>query len=148
MKIKWNWGTKLVIAMAAFMIMVVLFVVRMVREDVDLVEKDYYPKGQAYQDLIDKRSNAAGFADQILLTVEQGVVRISFPTSFNPAKIEGTVHFYQRVAEQNDRLVKLTVDANHFFSYPAKSLSGRYIVKIDWAYEGEAYYVEKNMNLP
>lgn len=148
MSIKWNWGTKLAVAMASFMLMVIAFGVVMFNEGVDLVEKDYYPKGQAHQELINKRNNAAEFADQITLTVEQGIVSINFPNNFEPSKIDGTVHFYQRTTDKYDRLVKLTVDTNHFFSYPSKSLSGRYIVKIDWTYEGEAFYVEKTMNLP
>lgn len=34
---KWNWGTKLVVSMAAFMTMVIVFVVLMMQQSVDLV---------------------------------------------------------------------------------------------------------------
>ncbi|MBE0637253.1 MAG: FixH family protein [Bacteroidales bacterium] len=145
---KWNWGSKLAVAMAAFMIMVIIFGVVMFREGVDLVESDYYPKGQAHQELINKRNNAAGFADQISLNVDQGIIRIGFPELFDPSKMEGTVLFYQRTSDQYDKLVKLAVDTSHFFSFPTKGLTGRYIVKIDWTYEGEGFYLEKTMNLP
>jgi len=145
---KWNWGTKLMLAMAAFMIMVILFGIRMFREGVELVEKDYYPKGQAHQQLIDKRTNATEFSEKIKLTSVSGEVKICFPDELDPSKINGEVHFYQRVNEQYDRFVKLSVDTAHCFSYPSTSLKGRYIVKIDWAYDGKAYYTEKTIDLP
>lgn len=144
---KWNWGTKLMLAMAAFMIMVILFGIRMFREGVELVEKDYYPKGQAHQQLIDKRNNAKEFSEKINITHGQGVVKIYFPEELETSKITGEVHFYQRVNEQYDRFVKLSVDTAHCFSYPSTSLKGRYIVKIDWAYDGKAYYTEKTIDL-
>jgi hypothetical protein len=42
----------------------------------------------------------------------------------------------------------LVVDSNNIFKYPASALQGRYIIKMDWTYEGEAFYVEKSIDLP
>jgi len=148
MKIKWHWGTKLLLAMLAFMIMVIAFGIRMFQEPVDLVEKDYYPKGQAHQELINKRNNAAGFDDQIAVKVDRGVLQISFPESLNRSEIQGTVHFYQRISDQHDKHVKLVVDTGHMFNFPAQALQGRYIVKIDWSYRGVQFYNEKSITLP
>ncbi len=148
MKIKWHWGTKLLLATIAFMIMVIAFGVRMFQERVDLVEADYYPKGQVHQELINKRNNAIGIDDQIKVNVDRGILQISFPESFNPSEIEGSVHFYQRISDQYDKHVKLVVDTSHMFSFPAQAMKGRYIVKIDWSYRGVQFYNEKSITLP
>jgi nitrogen fixation protein FixH len=145
---KWNWGTKLVLAMAAFMTLVIIFVVLMMQESVDLVEKDYYPKGQAHQQLIDKRNNASGFADSILVSLSQGDVMISFPQQANPKGIKGTVHFYQRISGDNDQFADLSLDSAGVFRYPANMLQGRYILKIDWTNGDQSYYTEKTIDLP
>jgi hypothetical protein len=145
---KWNWGTKLVVSMAAFMTMVIVFVVLMMQQSVDLVESDYYPKGQAHQQLIDKRNNAAVFADSILVKHLNDMVQIQFPQKAITGKVEGKVHFYQRVSDKNDQVAKLTVDSLGIFRFPANLLKGRYVVKIDWISGGNEYYAEKTLDLP
>ncbi len=45
MKIKWNWGTKITIAIILFVSMILGFVYTATQNPIILVEKDYYPKG-------------------------------------------------------------------------------------------------------
>jgi hypothetical protein len=144
---KWNWGTKLFIATAAFMIMVIIFGIIMAGQDLDLVEKDYYPKAQLHQELIDKRSNAHEFAHQITAKSENGMVMIKFPDWFIPDSIEGQVHFYHRISDRYDLFTDLSLDTNQVFSRPVGIMHGRYILKIDWTYRGEAFYVEKSLEI-
>lgn len=147
MKIKWNWGTKLIIAMIAFMLMVVALVVRMAREDINLVEKDYYPKGQAYQELLDKVQNTLPYAAGILAWVQHDTILVSFPDFFEPKAVSGSIHFYNRTSESKDILVPLTPASDGVFRYPAGNMKGRYILKIDWKQHGVPYYTEKNLTL-
>jgi len=144
---KWNWGTKLAIAMAAFMIMIIIFAILMMRESVDLVEKDYYPKGQAFQDLIQKKSNAEPFAELIRLEANNGVLQIHFPEFFNPSGLKGNLFFYNRVKDAGDMTFELSANTEGAFTVPLDGLSGRYIVKIDWEYEGVPYFVEKSFDI-
>jgi hypothetical protein len=144
---KWNWGTKLAIAMASFMIMIIIFATLMMRESVDLVEKDYYPKGQAFQDLIQKKSNAEPFVQQIQLEAKDGVLQIHFPEFFTPSGLKGSVFFYNRVKDSGDMTYELSATTDGAFTVPLDGLSGRYIVKIDWEYEGVPYFVEKSLDI-
>jgi len=144
---KWNWGTKLAIAMAAFMIMIIIFATLMMRESVDLVERDYYPKGQAFQDLIQKKSNAEPYAEQIQLIAKDGALQINFPDFFIPSNLKGTVFFYNRVKDTGDMTYELSSNPDGAFVVPIAGLSGRYIVKIDWEYEGISYFVEKSFDV-
>ncbi|MCC7318313.1 MAG: FixH family protein [Bacteroidales bacterium] len=142
---KWNWGTKLALAMAAFMIMIIIFAVLMMRENIQLVEKDYYPKGQAFQELIQKKTNTVPFEEEIKYTIGQGQLQIMFPVFFEPEQIKGTVHFYNRMEEFGDKTFELKPDANGFFKFPLPELHGRYIVKIDWTFNNQGYYTEKTI---
>lgn len=145
---KWNWGTKLMIAMAAFMIMVIIFVVLMMRESVSLVERDYYPKGQIHQELIDKKINAGSIDNEIELVKKDGKLLLIFPEIFNPSLISGTVHMYHRIDDTMDLFTELEANSDGAFDVSVTGLTGRYIAKIDWAYEGTGYYVEKSVDLP
>lgn len=145
MKIEWNWGTKLVIAMAAFMLMVIAFVVVMFQQDISLVEKDYYPRGQAYQDMIRQVQNTVPYAGDIHADAADDELRISFPAFFRPEATQGLVHFYHRIDDAHDRYVRLSLDENGVFSYPARGLKGRYILKISWQQDDIDYYTEKSI---
>jgi hypothetical protein len=147
MNIKWNWGTKLVIAMAAFMLMILGFVAFMVRQEVSLVEKDYYPKGQAYQEMIKKTQNTIPYASEIVVSYDENFAYVTFPSFFRPGAVKGEVHFYHRVSDVNDFLADLILDENGVFSYPVKRLRGRYIIKLDWEQDGIEYYTEKNLSI-
>jgi hypothetical protein len=147
MKIKWNWGTKLVIAMAAFMIMVLSFVVVMFQQDINLVEKDYYPKGQAHQELIVKIRQTMPYANDILASFENEEISVVFPAFFRPESTKGTVHLYHRIDDAHDRFSDLVLNENGIFTYPASHLSGRYILKISWHQDDTEYYTEKNVTI-
>lgn len=145
---KFNWGTKLAIAMAAFMLMIIIFVVLMMREDVNLVESDYYPKGQKYQEIIDKKEQSAGLNDSLITGYTNGLITIQFPKGMNYSKISGTVHFYHRVESKYDFKTLINTDSNGLFSYMAENLHGRYIVKTDWQYDGKSFFNENPLNIP
>jgi hypothetical protein len=145
--IQWHWGTKLVIAMIAFMLMVLSFVFVMLQQDIDLVEKDYYPKGQAHQQLITRVQNTIPYASQITVENDDDRIMVSFPDFFCPNKTSGEVHLYHRVSTANDRLVALSLNENGMFTYPVSHLHGRYIMKISFRQDGVEYYTEKNITI-
>jgi nitrogen fixation protein FixH len=145
MKITWNWGTKLVIAMATFMLMVIAFVVVMFQQEISLVEKDYYPRGQAYQEMIQQVQNTAPYADDIHAEVVQNGLRISFPAFFRPEATQGIVHFFHRISDKHDLHVRLSLNEEGVFTYPAQDLKGRYVLKISWQQDDIDYYTEKSI---
>jgi hypothetical protein len=145
---KWNWGTKLVIAMAAFMLMVIAFVVFMFSQDVSLVEPDYYPRAIAFQQRLDKVENTRPYNDSIIAQLSGTSLTISFPDFFEAEKVMGNVHFYNRISDQNDQYAALDLDEEGIFSYPIQNLNkGRYILKISWVQDGINYYTEKSINM-
>jgi hypothetical protein len=147
MKIQWNWPTKLVVAMAAFMLMIISLVIFMFQQDISLVEKDYYPRGQVFQEMIDKVQNTVPYANDIIAKVEDNEVHVAFPAFFRPEKVEGHVHFYSRIDDSNDRFADLTLNEDGVFIYPVNGLKGRFILKISWQQERTDYYTEKNISV-
>ena len=144
---KWNWGTKLFIGIAAFMMMLIVFAVLMIREDINLVESDYYPKGQTHQDLIEKRQNASSLLEEISLKIEGNVLFIQFPAVLKPADISGKIHLYHIAEEGKDALFALQPDMNGIMQLEIGSLHGRYILKMDWKYQETNNYTEKPINI-
>lgn len=144
---KFNWGTKLVIAMAAFMIMIIIFVVLMASEKVELVEKDYYPKGQNYQEHIDSKQRADQLTESVKIVTENGNLKIIFPAQFEYGKISGTVDFHHRSESDKDFHADLKPDQSGISMHDIRSLHGRYLLQIEWKYNDKTYYSEESLNL-
>lgn len=144
---KWNWGTKLFIWTAAFMIMLIVFAVLMMREQISLVEPDYYPKGQTHEELIEKRRNALSLSEQIKVEVADGRLVIQFPEELEPNDITGEVQLYHVVDDSKDALYRLEADSDGRVNIVVASLKGRYTLKIDWRYKETNYYTEKQINI-
>ena len=88
---KWNWGTKIFIAIVLFMGLIIGFVIVSMKQTYYLVEKDYYPKGLEYQKQIDKETNAKKAGHLIDVISKQGVLQITFPLEINPAEVTGHI---------------------------------------------------------
>ncbi len=144
---KWNWGTKLFIATAAFMVMLIIFAILMMKERISLVEKDYYPKGQDYQQQIDKKNNANSLSDQISVDVTGNELILQFPEPLIPGSISGSIQFYNVVDDLFDKYVTLEVDTNGQMRIPIELSKGRYLMKMDWKHEGSLYYTEKSFQI-
>ena len=120
---KWNWGTKLVVAMAVFMGFIIVLVIQSAKNDVNLVEKDYYPKGLKYQDRLDEIENAA-------------------PFQIKPDT--GSLYFFRPSDTDFDKLYKLEPNSKYAQFLPKNDFQkGKYLVKIYWQENNMGYYVEK-----
>ena len=146
MKIKWNWGTKLLISMIVFMLFLTVFFVLMMRQTFYLVEKDYYPKGLKYQQRIDKMENAKQLDEQVKIDNKEDFLVFTFQSFFNADEIEGKIVLYRPSDGKWDVKIPLELDSNRQIFHPVKNLmKGKYIVKIDYKYDDKEYYQEKSI---
>ena len=145
---KFNWGTRLVIAMAAFMIMIIIFVILMASEKVELVEPDYYPKGQNYQEHIDNKLRADQLTESVKIAIENGNLKIFFPSQFDYTKISGTVDFHHRSESNKDFKTELKPDLSGISTHEISHLHGRYLLQLEWKYNDKNYLTEESITFP
>jgi hypothetical protein len=145
---KFNWGTKLAIAMAAFMIMIIIFVVLMASQKVELVEPDYYPKGQNYQEHMNNKLRADQLPEAVKIAVEDCKLKIIFPAQFEYSKLTGIVDFHHRSESNKDYQTELKPDQSGISTHEIGQLHGRYILQIEWKYNDKTYFSEESLNLP
>ncbi len=141
MKIKWNWGTKLTIAIILFMSLIFFMVYMSTQYPIDLVEEDYYPKGLKYQERIDEISNARPVASQVRAFQNSDAVVVTFP-EINPDT--GTITFYRPSNIHLDRVYEINTDSLQQMSFPKSEFKkGKYYLKIYWEENDRGYYIEK-----
>jgi hypothetical protein len=138
--IKWNWGTKLLIAIILFMSLIFYLVYLSTKQDLNLVEEDYYPKGLKYQARINEIKNAAVFKDQIQLTQTDSFVVLTLP-DISPDS--GSVVLFRPSNERLDINSRINPDTlNRMYFSMEQFRKGLYIYKIEWFENGNGYYLE------
>lgn len=148
MKIKFNWGTGIVLAFLIMISGMTYLVSIALRQNDDLVENDYYQKSIAYQQHIDKSHNNDALTEKIKLVNSPGSLKLTFPNLANLQEYSGEIHFYSPVEEKRDMTVKIKLDISYDQTISLSNLQkGRYQVKIDWSVGKVDYYQEEGITV-
>jgi hypothetical protein len=143
---KFNWGTGIVIALVIMITGMIVLVSIAVRQDYDLVDKDYYQKSINYQQHIEEVKNTEALPVKVLFEQIPDTLKLSFPNLDNSQKYSGEIHFYSPVEEKRDLFLKIKPDSSYRQIIDLRSLkSGRYQVKIDWTANKINYYQEEEI---
>jgi len=142
MKIRFNWGTGIFLAMLAFMIFILSFVYKSIAMDEyqhELVSEDYYKDELHYQEEIDKMNNSNSLSQNIKLTNSKEGILVSFPKDIEQTSIVGSIYFQRLSNEKLDFTEQIKLTDHHQLIPDEKLVSGKWIVKIDWETEQEEY---------
>jgi len=143
---KWNWGTKLFIAIVLFMSLIIGFVIFSMRQTYYLVEKDYYPKGLEYQQKIDKETNAKTSGLSIDVQNMGNVLVITFPVEFKTNIPQGKIILYRPSDGTLDIAYPIQLDSSLQMKIATSNLTkGKYIMKFDYSIGETGYFHEESL---
>ncbi len=146
MKIKFNWGTGIVIAIVLMVSGIMTLVFIATKQDYYLVEDDYYQKAINYQEQIDRIDNANHLPEKPTLTMNGKTLSLQLPSVFKGKAVSGQVHIYSPVSNNRDTSVSLQPDTALAQLISLEKLpEGRYTVKLDWTADSTDYYLEQNI---
>jgi hypothetical protein len=146
MKIKFNWGTGIVLALLVMVGGMIVLVSIAVRQNFDLVDNDYYQKSITYQQHIEKVGNTAALEKKIAFELSTDSLKLTFPKLANYRDYTGEIHFYSPVEARRDHSLPIKLNAGFSQTIGLKTLEkGRYEVKIDWTVNKVAYYQEEEI---
>jgi len=148
MKIQFNWGTGIAIALIVMICgMLTLFYIA-TRQDYFLVEKDYYQKGINYQEQIDRINNVNALREKPTVTVSNSELLVTLPNWFANKTIKGEIQLYSPVDEAFDKTQPLNLSDQLMQSVSLNNIKpGRYTVKLDWTANQTAYYWEQKITI-
>ena len=138
---KWNWGTKLFIAIVLFMALIIGFVIASFQQTVNLVEKDYYPKGQIFQTRLDEIKNAVGIRDSFVFEKGESSIVLSMP---NINADTASVNFFRPSGNEYDRVYDISTGDTVFVFSRNEFIRGKYKIKVYWKSEDTGYYFERD----
>jgi hypothetical protein len=141
MRIPWNWGTKLLIAMILFIGFMLVLVFLCIKSENDLVESDYYPKGLKYQDRINEIQNALPLKDQFWIEQKIDNLELHYP----PIQADSTSLVFFRPSDQKrDVIVPFQPDSSGLLLFSSTQfIPGKYLMKIYWNDSRKGYYIER-----
>lgn len=146
---RFNWGVGIALTYALFAMATLGFVAFAIGQPVELVSPDYYSQSLA----VDRKTEAIQRADALgdglsIAASESGrAVEIVIPAEQGRAAT-GTATFYRPSDASADRVIPIAVDARGRQTIDAAALArGRWILKIDWQFQGRRYYREQPLDL-
>lgn len=135
-----------VAAFVFFGLFIGTLVVICVREDINLVSKDYYQQELNHQQKITQQENANQLDEQPQLTFENHSVKLLFP--FSSAMEKGELRVMRPSDDRLDQRFELNAMEGDSQLFPLKVWEkGLYRVSLTWTMDGKDYYFEKVMVL-
>lgn len=143
MKLKWNWGTWIVISFILFAAGTFTMVYISMSSSVDLVAEDYYERELKYQDHIDLVKGTNALEQQVTTEFAAGVLRITFPALGQRKEYAGSIHFFRPSDKRGDFTLPVAVDTSFSQTFPQQLFAqGLWRIKISWSVGGKQYYSE------
>jgi hypothetical protein len=142
---KFNWGYKILLVYALFVIGIMFLVFKSTQQKYDLVQKDYYADELKYQQVIDASQKAKDLGGEIRVERRGGYLIVSLPEAFHKTTVKGTAHLYYAADDKRD-ISKEFVSANgEFYMELLTIMGGAYTLKLNVEKDGVAYYYEHKL---
>jgi len=148
MKMKINWGTGIVIAIALFMSFILYFVLKVQsnsKYDNELVVEEYYKHDAKFGEEMARVQNAQDLKQKPIIRNDSNGVTIVFPETFIPNKIKGTVAFYRSSNKKFDFNVPILLSDSSLNIPKKRLLGGRWEINMEWQYDGKEYLTKETI---
>ncbi len=140
---KFNWGTGILIFLILFLLACAVFITFAMRQDVNLVHKDYYEKGVDYTDQMNVNARSFSLTDSIQILLKDDHLQVDFEKSIVSKLDSGRVLLYRPSSSKMDITFPMIFTENSLNINRYNLVSGRYIIKLSWYSEGLKYEIDK-----
>jgi hypothetical protein len=137
-----NFGKWIVVAFILFAVFIGTLVTVCVKQDVNLVSKDYYKEELGYQDQIDRISNTKLLANKPRISKVDGKLEVAFSQEVTVEKGELKLFCPSNPKMDQDFQISAT-DGNTQTFKIATLQPGMYKAKLLWTMGGKEYFLEE-----
>jgi hypothetical protein len=138
-----SWSYRITILYVGFVVLIISMVVLAMRQNVDLVAKDYYDQELKYQNKIDVINRTRELSESLSWEVKQGELSLKFPSQFKGEQIKGSIYFFRPSNAVLDQAIAITTDTSGIQSISTRELmKGVYKMQVSWSVNDTTYYNE------
>lgn len=142
-----NWGTRILFLYLGFVALIATLVTMSMKQNTDLVAKDYYARELAYQNKLDKMNRSRALLQPVKWQLENGKLVLQFPDEI-PTPVNGTIVLYCPSDAGKD-FQQVFSSATHNVSINIAAVTkAQYELQIDWQAGTQTYYDEGNLIVP
>ena len=145
---KFHWGTGILIFLILFLLAAGLFIGFAMRQEVSLVHEDYYEKGVDHSQEMLVRARSAQYKNAIGTRYSEGFLIVEIEPTLAARMDSARFHLYRPSDSKYD--IESPFEAgNSPLAIPGEELiSGRYILKVYWTWEGLSYELDQTVFIP
>lgn len=136
-----NWGIKIIILYAGFVVMILGFVIAASMQDFHMVNEDYYAAEQRYGQQVERIRNTRQLAAQPEIQYQGGAVQIRFPEGATAEA--GSLLLYRPSDSRLDRREALNLQDGQQTIRTGSLARGLWRAQLSWEQGGKGYFVEK-----
>jgi len=139
-----NWGTKIILGLASFMIFIVVLGIMMFNSKKDaLVDTDYYEKGINYNQTYNSKEQTQTDHAKPGILINQDMLLLTFTQ-----KAAGTIKLMRTSDKNLDIAIPFTSNVNQQVIVPAANLQkGSWRLIITWASNAKNYLYEQEITI-
>jgi hypothetical protein len=139
-----NWGTKIILGLASFMIFIIALVVMMFSSKKDaLVDSDYYEKGINYNQTYTSKEQTKNDHARPEVVINQDMLLLTFKE-----QAAGTVKLMRTADKNLDQSIPFKTNLNHQVILPSANLrKGSWRLIIDWNSAAKNYLYEQEITI-
>ncbi|MEI7589305.1 MAG: FixH family protein [Chitinophagia bacterium] len=142
---KINWGYRIFIVYALFVIGILVLSYKSSQQKFDLVQQDYYGAELKYQTVIDAASRANALRGELKLTLKESKLLIQLPAQLGKGEVLGEVNLYCTYDEKRDLTKKVATTNGQMEIELLTTTKGNYTLKLAVEQKGISYYFEKKV---
>ena len=138
-----NWGKWIIVSFVLFAGFIGTLVTVCIRQDVNLVSKDYYNEELQYETQLQRIKNVSHLQSKpVIKVLEKGFIQIAFDRFGEIEK--GELKLFRPSDPTNDRSYMLTTTSSLTQEFPTNNLNrGMYRAKMQWKMNGKEFYFEE-----
>ena len=141
-----NWGKWIVVSFVLFAGFIATLVTVCMRQDVNLVSKDYYKEELAYQEQIARMNNTNQLAEKPIIRQSGDFVEVEFE-HFHTIE-SGSLKLFRPSDPRMDKAFALIPTGSNRQSFSTTGLDrGMYRARMQWLMNGKEYFIETVINI-
>jgi hypothetical protein len=142
---KINWGTGILLFIILFLLLCVAAVVFSLRQNNDLVEKDYYDKGADFSNQIEINKRSSDYSDSISVYNFDNKIVIKTTHQMASTADSFMVYFFRPSDKEKDLKIEFKSSCDSMMVEKSRLAHGRYLVKLSWKKGNGQYMIEKDI---
>ncbi|MEN8157284.1 MAG: FixH family protein [Bacteroidota bacterium] len=142
---KFNWGTGILLFIILFLLSAGVFIGFAMRQDVNLVHKDYYKKGVDHSEQMRVAKRSAEFEHAVRTRLTEEFLLVEVAQSLAVAIDSGEMLLYRPSSSRLDIRLSLTMPDTLLEISREQLIHGRYILQFHWFSDGLEYRTEEDL---